>query len=125
MASKLAEKAPGWFTRILMPELVEIKGALKNINTRIDELDKRLTDKIDSTRNELKSDISLVDSKIDEMDKRLTSEIHEMDKRLTSRIDSVNEKLTAKIDDLGERLDIVQRVAVLEAKQRETESKAR
>ena len=108
-----------------MPELVEIKGELKNINTRIDDLDKRLTDKIDSSRNELKSDISRVDSKIDEMDKRLTSEMHEMDKRLTSRIDSVNEKLTAKIDDLGERLDIVQRVAVLEAKQREIESKTR
>ena len=121
MASKLAEKAPGWFSRILMPEIVEIKGELKNINTRIDatngrieELDKRLSAKIDSTRNELKSDISRVDSKIDEMDKRLTS-----------RIDSVNEKLSAKIDDLGQRLDIVQRVAVLEAKQREAEVKTR
>jgi len=96
MASKIAEKAPGWFTRILMPEIIEIKGELKNINTRIHELDKRLTDKIDSTRNELKSDISRVDSRIDEMDKRLTS-----------RIDSGNEKLSAKIDDLDKRLDIV------------------
>lgn len=71
MASKIAEKAPSWFTRILMPEIVEIKGELKNLNTRMDELDKRLTDKIDSTRNELKSEISRVDSRVEDLDKRL------------------------------------------------------
>ena len=57
MASKLVEKAPGWFTRILMPELVEIKGELKNINTRIESTNGRidsLDSKIDSLRNELK-----------------------------------------------------------------------
>ena len=69
MASKIAEKAPSWFTRLLMPEILEIKGELKNIN--IDELDKRLSEKIDSTRNELKSDISRVDSRVEDLDKRL------------------------------------------------------
>jgi flagellar capping protein FliD len=64
MASKIAEKAPGWFTRILMPEIVEIKGELKNINTRIDELDKRLTSRIDSVNDKLSA-------KIDDLDKRL------------------------------------------------------
>lgn len=130
MSSKIAEKAPGWFTRILMPELVEIKGDLKNINTRIDatnskieELDKRLTSRIDSTRNELKSDISHVESKVEDLDKRLTAQITEVDKRLTTKIDSGNEKLSAKIEDLDKRLDIVQRLTILEAKQREAESK--
>jgi len=106
MASKIAEKAPGWFTRILMPELVEIKGELKSINTRIDSLDSRidsLDSKIDSVRNELKSDISRVDSRVEEMDKRLTSEIH----------------------GVKDSLNIVQRLTILEAKQRETETKNR
>lgn len=92
MASKIAEKAPSWFTRLLMPEILEIKGELKNINIRIDELDKRLSEKIDSTRNELKSDISRVDSRVEDLDKRL---------------------------------DIVQRLTILEAKQREAEDKGR
>jgi DNA repair exonuclease SbcCD ATPase subunit len=90
MASKIAEKAPGWVTRILLPEIAEMKGELKNVNTRIDELDKRLSDKIDSLRNELKSDISRVDSSVGDLDKRL---------------------------------DIVQRLSVLEAKLRESETK--
>ncbi len=55
MASKIAEKAPSWFTRLLMPELVEIKGELKNVNTRIDELDKRLTGRLDSLDSKMES----------------------------------------------------------------------
>jgi peptidoglycan hydrolase CwlO-like protein len=76
MASKLAEKAPGWFNRILMPELVEIKRELKNINTTIDSLDS----KIDSVRNELKADISRVESKVEADLARVESKVEELDK---------------------------------------------
>jgi len=144
LASKIAEKAPGWFTKILMPELVEIKGELKNINMRIDALDS----KVDSVRNELKADISRAESKIEDLDKRLTAQITEVDERLSSKLDSdqklsakvddvdkrlsgkidavdekltgkidgIDQRLTNKIDDLDKRLDIVQRLSVLEAK---------
>ena len=71
-----------------MPELVEIKGELKNISTRIDALDS----KIDSVRNELKADLSRVESRVEDLDKRL---------------------------------DIVQRLTILEAKQRDQEAKSR
>ncbi|MDG7000698.1 MAG: hypothetical protein JRN15_16510 [Nitrososphaerota archaeon] len=101
MASKIAEKAPGWFSRILMPELAEIKGELKNVHTRIDALDA----KVDSVKNEMKSDIARVETKVEELDKRLSN-----------KIDSVDQKLSNKIDDLDKRLDIVQRLSVLEAK---------
>ena len=108
MASKIAEKAPSWFTRLLMPEIAEIKGELKNINTRIDstntridEMDKRLGSRIDS-----------VNGRIDEMNERLGSKIDSVRNELKSEISRVD----SRIEDLDKRLDIVQRLSVLEAK---------
>ena len=46
--------------RFLTPQLNEIKGELKAINTRIDALD----EKIDSVKNELKADMGRLDEKI-------------------------------------------------------------
>jgi len=46
-----AEKIPGWIKQVLMPELSEIKGELKAINTRIDSTNER----IDSLRNDRKA----------------------------------------------------------------------
>jgi len=113
MVSKIAEKTPSWLTRILMPEIAEIKGELKSINARIDSSNTR----IDSTN-----------TRIDEMDKRLTSSIDELDRRLTTRIDSLRNELKAdigKVDsrviELDKRLDMAQRLAVVEAKLRERE----
>jgi hypothetical protein len=69
-----ALKEAGW--RLILPEIraivkEEIAAATAPINVRIDEMDKRLSDKIDSLRNELKSDISRLDSKVEDLDKRL------------------------------------------------------
>ena len=97
MASKLAEKAPGWFTRLLMPEIAEIKGELRAINARIGSLE----GKVDSSKSELKSDIAKVEGIL---------------KSETARLDRA-------IQDLDKRLDIVQRLSILEAKQREFEKK--
>ena len=47
--------------RYLTPQLNEIKGELKAINTRFDATNSR----IDSLRNELKSDIARLDEKMD------------------------------------------------------------
>ena len=143
MASKLAEKAPGWTTRILLPEIAEMKGEIKNVDTKIDELDKCLTDKIDSNFLSLNSRIDGVNTRIAELDKRLTGKLDsnffslnlKIDSNfssLGSRIDSLrNElksdisKVESKVEDLNERLDIVQRLSVLEVKQREIDSKTR
>ena len=63
-----ALKEVGW--RLILPEIKSycegrIAAATAPINVRIDEMDKRLSDKIDSLRNELKSDISRVDSRVE------------------------------------------------------------
>ena len=63
MAFKIAKKAPGWVSRILLPEIselkveiAELKGELKSTNSRIDSLGTR----------------------IDEMDKCVSTEIRDL-----------------------------------------------
>jgi predicted nuclease with TOPRIM domain len=92
-----AEKAPGFVERLLLPKLSEITGELKAINARIDSTNTR----IDATN-----------SKIEEMDKRLTGKIEDMDRRLTSEIES-----------LHELVNLAQRMAIVEAKLKEQESR--
>jgi len=106
MAPKIAEKAPGWVARVLLPEIADMKGELKNIkvrldatNNRIDEMDRRLSEKIDS------------------LDERLSGKIDELEKRLSQN----DLRLSEKIDDLDKRLDMAQRLAVLEAKVKDQE----
>ncbi|MGI0085180.1 MAG: hypothetical protein ACREBQ_08870 [Nitrososphaerales archaeon] len=54
-----------------MPEIIEIKGELKTVNVRIDGLNTR----------------------IDDMDKRLTTKIDALDNRLTGEIQGLKESL--------------------------------
>ena len=63
----LTSKIPSWIQSFLLPELESIKGELKAINTRIEELDKR----IESLRNEMIARFEAVNSRIDSLDKRL------------------------------------------------------
>jgi len=63
----VTSKIPSWIQRFLLPELESIKGELKAINTRIEELDKR----VESLRNEMIARFEAVNSRIDSLDKRL------------------------------------------------------
>ena len=56
---------------IVSPDLSEIKTELKVLNTRMGEMDKRLTSSIDSLHNELRAEIKAVDTKVGEIDKKL------------------------------------------------------
>ena len=70
MASKLAEKAPGWATSLLLPEIQEMKRDIKALNAKVDANNQRIdatNDRIDSLRNELKSEIDWLDGKIDSL----------------------------------------------------------
>jgi hypothetical protein len=92
--------------RLILPEIrnivkEEIASAVAPVNVRIDEMDKRLT------------------GRIEEMDKRLTGRIEEMDKRLTGRIEEMDKRISTEIRDLRESVNVLQRVAVLEAQVRE------
>jgi hypothetical protein len=71
-----AKKAPSWVTRVLLPEIGEMKGDIKALGTRVDGVAKS----VGSLRSELRAEIRSVDTKVTEMDKRLNSKMDEMDK---------------------------------------------
>ena len=73
-----AGKVPSWFERLLMPQLNEIKGELKAIHTQIESLEERMDTRIDSLRNETKSEFTglnyrfeTIDAKLDSIEKRI------------------------------------------------------
>ena len=67
----------------------------------------------------MEGDIKAIYAKIEGLDQKIDS----VDAKLSAKIDAVDEKLTAKIEDLDKRLDIVQRLAVLEARMGELQPK--
>ena len=89
MAAKVKEAA-GAVERILLPRLNSIDGELKSINTRIDEVDKRMSIRFDGTN-----------TKKDAMDKRMTAEI----RGVSEKIDLIKdvEKLKVEVAELKRR----------------------
>jgi len=97
---------------IIVPEmqavkdrLASIEGELKSLRSEI----RRLDDKTDAVRNELKADIARIDEK-------LTAQVGRLDERLTAQVARLDEKLTFTNKRLDEALEIRERLAALEAK---------
>ena len=74
-------------------------------------------------REELHAAIKPLEVKIEEMDKRLTGHIEEMDKRITGQIEEMEKRLSGEIGSLRNELQYATKVAVLEAKLTELEKK--
>jgi hypothetical protein len=91
MASKV-KGAIGSVERVLLPRLNSIDGDLKVVNTRIDALDAKMDTKIDSLKVELRAEMT-----------------------------SNKNEIKAEIRALSEKVDILPRLAVLEAKMKEME----
>jgi hypothetical protein len=78
ITKKIAEKAPSWVERLLMPKLSSIDGKLEAINTRIDSTNERIGSlrtemdiKIESLRNEMKSEFKGLDYRFESIDVKL------------------------------------------------------
>ena len=86
MATRVKQAASA-VERILLPRLNSIDGELKSMNTRIDEMDKRMSIRFDGASN-----------KMDELDKRVMVEI----RGLSEKIDLVKdvEKLKVEVAEL-------------------------
>lgn len=97
MATKVAKAAQGGIKAWLLPEINDIKVQLA----------------------EIRGDIKSVNTRVDSLGTR----IEEMDKRLTGEIRSLDTRLSGEIQGLKESMNVLQRVAILEAKQREFEKK--
>jgi hypothetical protein len=69
----MAEKVVSAINRALLPQIQEMKGEFKALNARFDATDS----KIDSFRNEFRSEIKRLDEKMDlgfkRMDEKMTS----------------------------------------------------
>ena len=64
----MAENAPGWLERVLLPQISDLKAEIKIVNARNDALDKKLSTRIDG-----------LSSVMDDVDKRLGFKIVELD----------------------------------------------
>jgi predicted RNase H-like nuclease (RuvC/YqgF family) len=93
----MATKVPGWFERVLLPQMSELKGEIKALDAKVGGFES----KVEGEFRGLHSEIGRIDEKIDSLDKRLET----------------------KIDGLDKRMDVTQRVAVIEEKMRELETK--
>ena len=101
MASKL-KAAAGSFERILLPRLNSIDGEIKALNTKIDATNTR----IDSTKSELRTEISA------------------MKNELRAEMTSNKNEIKSDIRALSEKVDILPRLAVLEARIKELEKRS-
>ncbi len=101
MAAKV-KGAAGAVERILLPRLNSIDGELKSINTRIDEMDKRMSIRFDGAT-----------AKMGELDKRLTAEIRGLSDGVNTKMGELDKRLTAEIRGLSEKVDLVKDVEKL------------
>jgi len=109
---RMAEKVPGWLERVLLPQIRELKGDLKALDAKMD------------------AEFRVVHSELGSLDQKLSQRIESLDQKLSQRIESLDQKLSQRIDgtnrrldDSDKKLDMVQRVAVLEANVQELQSK--
>ena len=72
----MSSKIPTWIQKFLLPELESIKGELRAMNTRINEMEKRLSvriqeldKRVESLRNEMVARFETVNSRIDSLEK--------------------------------------------------------
>ena|SRR3972149_166957 len=116
------EKVPSWIKQVLMPELNEIKGELKSINTRIDSVEAQ----IGSLRNETKSEIERIEDRIDSLRKEIMSKFEGVDHKFEGidiKIETLNKVVTIKFDSLEQRIPVIEKITILEHKIAEIEKR--
>ncbi len=110
-----AEKIPTWIKQVLMPELNEIKGELKSVNTRIDALNEKIDTKI-----------TALDGKIDSLDERMKTRMTGLDGKIDSLRNEMKSEFTGmnyRVDSLEKSIPVIEKMAVLELKIAEIEKK--
>ena len=82
--------------RYLTPQINEIKGELKAINTRIDELDKRMNVRFDAVNEKMDTNIKRIEDKIDALDDKIDYKINALDDKIDI-MNKYNERLFSLI----------------------------
>ena len=93
----MAMKVPGWLEQVLLPQMSELKGEIRALDAKVEGFGS----KVEGEFRAVHSEIGRIDQKIDALDKLRET----------------------KTDGLDKRMDVTQRVAVIEEKMRELETK--
>ena len=110
--ARIAEKVPGWVARFLLPEIrILVREELKEFKIYVDDRFKAFDEKFKAFDEKFKA--------FDDRFKALDEKFKALDERLTS----LRSEMMVRFDGLENRLDVVQRVAVLEAEVRELKQK--
>jgi len=117
--ARIAEKVPGWVARFLLPEIrILVREELKEFKIYVDDRFKAFDEKFKAFDEKLKA----FDEKFKAFDDRFKA-LDEKFKALDERLTSLRSEMMVRFDGLENRLDVVQRVAVLEAEVRELKQK--
>lgn len=109
----MAEKVPGWLGRVLLPEIGEIKGELKALDSRVSGLEGKMDGEFRAVRSELRR-----------VEEKLSGDMLRVEEKLGSDMRRVEEKLGTRIDELDKRLDVAQRLAVEEGQLKEVRGRS-
>ncbi len=128
----MVEKIPSWIERLLLPKLSEIAGELKAINARIESVEHHLESvekRIDSVERRVDSIERRFEgfetrlASIEKHTERLENQLNTLHKTVDDRLTSLRGEMLAKFEILNTRLQVTERIATLEAKVREIESR--
>jgi len=135
----LAEKIPAWFasavTRYLAPEIIRIvdervtrsEASLRELmNTRLKAVEDTMNTRLKAVEDTMNTRFKAVEDTMNTCFKSIDNHFSAIDDRFKAIDDAMNARfatLDAKIDGFEKRLDLVQRVALLEAKVREIDGK--
>ncbi|MEM0171607.1 MAG: hypothetical protein QXV57_03500 [Thermoproteota archaeon] len=110
---KIAEKAPGWVSRILLPEIRSIvkegvSEQMKIVGAKIASLDAKIAS--------LDIKIASLDAKIEKRTKALEKEISSLRNELDVKITSLRNEMNARFDSIEKRLPLIERLVQIEAR---------
>ncbi len=119
MVEKAVERVPRWVARFLLPEIRSlVRTELADLRTYVDDRFKAFDEKLKAFDEKLKA----FDEKLKAFNEKLAA-FDEKFKAFDERLISLRNETMVRFDSLEKRLDVLQRVAVLEAEVKELKQK--
>jgi len=113
------EKIPSWIERLLMPKLSEIGGDIKVLDAKIESFRNETKTEIEGLRKEMLSRFESVDSKFAGMDIKIDSLRNET----KMEIASLRTEMTVRLDSLEKRIPVIEEITALKLKIAEIEKR--
>jgi len=112
MVSKIAEKVPGWVGRFLIPEIERV----------VDQRILMLRETMDAKFKAVDAKFEAIDARFESMDAKFDAKFNGLEKEVLSLRNEMNARFSSidtRLNEIEKRIDVVQRVAVLEAQVKE------